>query len=33
MNKKLPSAAWFIVFIVCVGLVVWLVRAVLAAFP
>lgn len=33
MNKKLPSAAWIIVFIISVALVVWLVRAVLAAFP
>lgn len=33
VNKKLPSATWIIVLIVCIALVVWLVRALLAAFP
>lgn len=33
MNKKLPSAAWIVVLIVSIALVIWLVRALLAAFP
>jgi len=34
MSKKiLPTAAWVLVFAVCIGLVVWLVRALIAAFP
>jgi hypothetical protein len=33
MNKKLPSAVWLIVCIICIGVVIWLIRALLAAFP
>jgi hypothetical protein len=32
-KKKLPTAAWVLVFAVSAGVIVWLVRALIAAFP
>lgn len=32
-KKNLPTAATVLVIVVCIGIVVWLVRALIAAFP
>ncbi len=32
-NRKLPNAGWILIIAICLGLLGWLVRAMLAALP
>lgn len=32
-NRKLPGAGWILIVVICLGVLVWLVRAMLTALP